>query len=102
MTKRHVAVSSEALADLDEIFEFVAQDSPRLALHLVSQLEEAALDLGDSALHDQVAIERPAASVRRRVVGSYNILFWVAEDTVGVLRFLYGKRRIDLAGEADD
>lgn len=99
MKKRHVAVSAEALSDLDEIFEFLAKDSPGLALRVVGQLEEAALDLRDTALHYQIVAERPDAPVRRRVVGSYNILFWVTEDSVGVLRFLHGKRRIVLDRE---
>ncbi len=65
--KRHVAVSAEALADLDEIFEFLAKDSPRLALRLVGQLEEAARDLRETALHYQIVAERPDGPVRRRV-----------------------------------
>ena len=88
MKKRRVALSAEALADLDEIFEFLAEDSPRLALRLVGQLEGAALDLSETGLH-QVVAQRPDGAVHRRVVGSYNILFWVTEDTVGVLRFLH-------------
>jgi toxin ParE1/3/4 len=101
MKKRRVAVSAEALADLDEIFEYLAKDSPRLALRLVGQLEEAALDLSETGPHHQVVAQRPDGPVRRRVVGSYNILFWVTEDAVGVLRFLHGRRRIIPGGEVD-
>ena len=89
MKKRRVALSADALADLDEIFEFLAKDSPRLALRLVGQLEGAALDLSETGPHYQVVAQRPDGAVPRRVVGSYNILFWVTEDTVGVLRFLH-------------
>lgn len=101
MKKRRVAVSPEALADLEEIFEFLAEDSPALAFRVAEHLEAAALELSETALHYQIVVERPEAPVRRRVVGSYNILFWVTEDTVGVLRFLHGRRRLLLEGDAD-
>lgn len=70
-------------------------------MRLVGQLEEAARDLRETALHYQIVAERPDGPVRRRVVGSYNILFWVTDDTVGVLRYLHGKRRVMLGGEVD-
>ena len=102
MNKRHVAVSAEALADLDDIFEFLAKGSPRLALHFVEQLEQAALDLSDTGLHYQTCRGAArAAPVRRKVVGSYNILFVGHRRQVGVLRFLHGKRGVLPGGEAN-
>lgn len=94
MNKRRVAVSAEALRDLGDIFEHIAEDSPVTARRVVEKLEDAALDLADNALHYQVILERSGVPVRRKVVGSYNILFWATEGSVGVLRFLHGKQRI--------
>jgi plasmid stabilization system protein ParE len=101
MKKRHVVVSAEALADLDAIFKFLSEDSPAVALRIVGKLEEAAADLQTTALHYPIVAQRSDVPVHRRVVGSYNILFWVSEDTVGVLRFLHGKRRIFTDSEAN-
>ena len=101
MKKRHVVVSAEALADLDATFKFISEDSPVAALRIVGKLEEAAADLRTTALHYPIVVQRSGVPVRRRVVGFYNILFWVTEDTVGVLRFLHGKRRIFTDSEAN-
>jgi plasmid stabilization system protein ParE len=77
MKKRHVVVSAEALADLDATFKFLSEDSPALALRIAGKLEEAAADLRTTALHYPIVVQRSDVPVRRRVVGSYNILFWV-------------------------
>jgi plasmid stabilization system protein ParE len=97
MTKRRVALAAEAEADLDDIFRYVAEDSRSAAFRLVDRLETAALDLSESALHYPIIRYRGDVAVRRRVVGTYNILFSIIDDSIEVLHILHGKRNIESA-----
>jgi len=42
----HVVITAEAETDLEDIFDYIAQDSPRLAGEFVRQLREKALRIG--------------------------------------------------------
>lgn len=90
--RRRVVIAAEANNDLGEILAFVAQDSPRAAVRLVAQLADAAEGLALSALHYPVVLARRDMLIRRRVVGSYNMLFEVADDAVRVARIVHGSR----------
>ncbi len=101
--KRRVAIAAEAQDDLVSIFNYVAEDSRRMALLLVDRLEAAALDLSETALQYPIVRQRGEVAVRRRVVGTYNVLFSLIDDHVEVLHILHGKRSIDVAlNPADD
>lgn len=95
--KRRVAIAAKAQGDLAGIFEYVAEDSRRMALRLLDRLEAAAFELADTALHYPVVRRRGDVLVRRRVVGTYNILYSLIDDQVEVLHVLHGKRSIDAA-----
>ena len=90
--RRRVVIAAEAINDLSDILAFVAQDSPRAAVRLVAQLADAAEGLALSAFHYPVVLARRDMLIRRRVVGSYNMLFEVADDAVRVARIVHGSR----------
>jgi plasmid stabilization system protein ParE len=100
--KRRVQIAAKAQNDLTAIFYYVAADSRRMALRLIDKLESAAFGLAETALHYPVVRHRAGIPVRRRVVGTYNILYSLADDQVEVLHVLHGKRSIDLALNPSD
>lgn len=90
---RRVVLSDEATADLEDILDYLAAEvSVSMALQVIDRLEEAAIDLADSALRHPLLVNREEAGIRRRVVRSYNIFYMLDADIVRVLHILHGAR----------
>jgi toxin ParE1/3/4 len=87
-------VSPLARADLDEIWQYVAQDNPPAADRLLAAFYERFLLLAKQPLLGQVRDElRPG--VRSFAAGNYVIYYQVAEDRIRVVRVLHGSRDVE-------
>ena len=85
-----------ALADLEENFAYIAQDSPSAAKRLVARVENAAKRIAESPYIGE-ATSRPR--FRRWPVGNYLIVYEVAEDEVIIHYVRHGARRRPWEGE---
>ena len=94
MKKRRVVVTAEAVRDLEEIDAYVSADSPRPAMLLILRLRRAVDELDVAALHYPVIMQRGDDPVRRRAVGSYNIIYWLTEDTVEIVHVVHSARNL--------
>lgn len=83
-----VSLTTPAKADLVEVGDWIAKDSPANALRFVDKLSEACVDLG--ALPERYPIHEPSG-VRRRPIGAYLILYRVTDD-VQILRIIHAAR----------
>jgi toxin ParE1/3/4 len=79
-----------ALADLDEIFAYVAADSRDAAARLVARIEEVAAKIAASP-HMGEATRK--FGFRRFPVGNYLIVYEVAADEVIIHYVRHGARR---------
>ena len=87
-------VSPLARADLDEIWQYVAQDNPPAADRLLAAFYERFLLLAKQPLLGQVRDElRPG--VRSFSARNYVIYYQVAEDRIRVVRVLHGSRDVE-------
>lgn len=87
-----VVLSAEALGDLEQIGDYIAQDNPDRARSFVAELLGKARDLGDMQ-HAFPIIPRYAhLGVRRRVHGNYLIFYRVEDACVTVIHVLHGAR----------
>ena len=87
-------VSPRARADLDEIWDYVAEDSPSAADRLLATFEEKLLLLAKQPLLGQSRDElRPG--IRSFVVGRYVVYYQLADDRIRVVRVLHGARDVD-------
>jgi plasmid stabilization system protein ParE len=86
-----VVIISDAEADLDDIFEFVAADNAVAALRLVGKLRAKALRIGDAP---RAYVVRPdyGNDMRCAFYQSYTILFQIIRSQVEVLHFAHGAR----------
>ena len=90
-------VSPSAQRDLNEIAEWILEDSPRRAVRTIRELR-AAFD--SIAQHPMLYRLRPdiGAEVRLSTVGHHVILFWIDGDSNGdIVRFervVYGSRNL--------
>jgi toxin ParE1/3/4 len=92
---RRLLISERAVADLEEIAEYIARDNSRRAATFVSELEAkcAAISLAPETYPTR---EKLAPGLRMAVHGRYLIFFrdLSGEDTVRVERILHGARNI--------
>jgi plasmid stabilization system protein ParE len=77
--------------DLEEIAEYIAQDSPR---HAVRMLHVLRVRMKEIAKHPEVYRLRPelGAEARLAAAGNYVILFRIRQNTVRIERVVHGNR----------
>ena len=88
-----VLFSPQAEADLEEIGDFIAQDSPLRALSFVQELRQHALNIGTTP---QAFRARPelGEGLRGAVRGNYLLFYTHDHDTVRIQRIMHGSRDI--------
>ncbi|WP_096787436.1 type II toxin-antitoxin system RelE/ParE family toxin [Rhodobacter sp. CZR27] len=77
-----------AAADLQEIADFIALDSPQAALRWLDGLEERFELLGDMP---GTGVQRP--DLRLLPVGRYLVLYWAVDGDAEIVRVLHGARQ---------
>lgn len=85
-----------ALADLDEIFAYIAADNPKAAARLVARIEEVAKRIADNPYIGEATRK---SAFRRFPVGQYLIVYEVGRDEVIVHYVRHGARRRPWEGE---
>ncbi len=77
--------------DLDQIAEYIAQDSPR---HAVRMLRLLRARMKEIARNPKIYRLRPeiGAEARLAVLGNYVILFRIRQNTVRIERVVHGSR----------
>lgn len=85
-----------ALADLEEIFAYIAQDNPQAAARLVARIEEAATRIAQTPYMGEVTRN---SRFRRFPVGNYLIVYEVDEAEVIIHYVRHGARRRSWEGE---
>ena len=89
-----LVLAAEALADLEEIWQYIADDSPDAADRIVDEILEAC-----DKLRSSPEIGRPredlGTGLRSWPVRNYIIFYRFGGDTVGVARVLHGARDIE-------
>jgi toxin ParE1/3/4 len=85
-----------ALVDLDEIFSYIAADSPAAAARLVARVEDAARRIAATPYMGQVTRN---VRFRRFPVGNYLIVYEVGTDEVIIHYVRHGARRRPWEGE---
>ena len=78
-------------ADLEEIVDYIAQDSPRQAARLLRLLRSRMKEI---AKQPQIYRLRPelGAEARSATVGNYVILFRIRQNAVRIERVVHGNR----------
>jgi len=84
-------LSSFVPGDLEEIAEYIAQDSPRHAVRMLGLLRKRMKEI---AKQPQIYRVRPdlGAEARLATVGNYVILFRIRQNAVRIERVVHGGR----------
>lgn len=89
---RYVVYSEESLADLEDIWEFVAGGGEEAASRLVQALVDHCQRLAQFPFSHPVLSGFPYPDVRRAVLRPWVILYQVRDTHVEVLRVVFGGR----------
>ncbi|MBS0526037.1 MAG: type II toxin-antitoxin system RelE/ParE family toxin [Proteobacteria bacterium] len=87
-----VVLSRNAERDLEEIGDWIAQDSPGRAVSFVAELREACRALGSNSRGHPLVDQARDPMLRRKVFGNYLIFYDVGADAVEILHILHGAR----------
>jgi len=84
----------EAQNDLDEIWWFIAQDSPDNADKLLDRIQDSCLTLAD---FPKMGVSRNEIknSLRSQTIGNYLIFYFPLEDGIDIIRVIHGSRDMD-------
>ena len=85
-----------ALADLDEIFAYIAQDNREAATRLVARIEQVVARIAETPFMGEATRK---TSFRRFPVGNYLIVYEVGEDEVVIHYVRHGARQRPWEGE---
>ena len=85
-----------ALADLEEIFSYIAHDNPRAAARLVTRIEQVAVLITEQPYIGTVTRK---SNFRRFPVGNYLIVYEIGLDEVIIQYVRHGARRRPWEGE---
>jgi plasmid stabilization system protein ParE len=89
-----VRFSLAALADLDEIVEYIAHDSPDAAERFVGRLRTATGRLRDFPQMGRIVPERSDPDLREVLFRDYRIVYKTHGPIVGVVAVVHGARGI--------
>jgi len=90
-----VVITADALADLEQIGDYIDRNNPERARTFVAELVAKARSLADSPEAFPLVPRYAGYGVRRRVQGAYLIFYRVEESRVAVLHILHGARDYD-------
>ncbi len=84
----------EAQNDLDEIWWFIAQDSPDNADKFLDRIQDSCLTLAD---FPKMGVSRNEIknSLRSQPIGNYLIFYFPIEDGIDIIRIIHGSRDIE-------
>ena len=81
-----------ALADLEAVFQFLNERSPRGARNVLRAIHDA---IAEIAAHPMAAPQTSDPGIRVKILGRYRykIFYSVADDTVDIIHIRHGARR---------
>jgi toxin ParE1/3/4 len=90
--RRAVVWADSARRALEEVLEYVAQDSRDRAVTLLSRVLETAATLDTLANRGRVVPELNKPDIRELLVFDYRLQYQVLDEQVVVIAFLHGAR----------
>ena len=89
---RTIVWSEPAWHDLEQVADYIAQDSLHYAATFVREVRDAARSLATFAERGRIVPELNDPAVRELLVGRYRLMYRVAPSTVQIVAFVHGAR----------
>jgi len=88
-------IRPEAKIDLDDIWFYIAQDSPNNADRFLNQIQETSLSLANFP-HMGTMRNELKANLRSHPIGNYLIFYFPLENGIDIVRVLHRSRNIGI------
>lgn len=94
---QRIVWTRKALADLREIHDYIARDSPRYARIQVERIQNAALNIGRFPEIGRILPEFPDGPWREILTGNYRVIYrWDSESKRGlILAVVHGRQLLN-------
>lgn len=89
-----VVWSAQALRDLENIRDYIAQDSPTYARSFVGRLLQTTRHLPQFPLSGRAMPEANDPDIREVIYRSYRLVYRVRRDTVEIVMVTHGSRNL--------
>jgi addiction module RelE/StbE family toxin len=87
--------SSKAENDLNEIIDYIAQDSLEYALSFYEQVREKVENLIQFPRMGRIVPELDEPNIRELILRNYRIIYRILEKEVQIVRLFHGSRIMD-------
>ncbi|MGZ5871835.1 MAG: type II toxin-antitoxin system RelE/ParE family toxin [Bradyrhizobium sp.] len=87
-----IVVTAQAESDLEQIANYIAEQSVEIALNFVRELREECESLADAPRGYPLVPRHEHLGIRRRPFGNYLIFYRVSPGAVEVVHILHGAR----------
>lgn len=88
--------TSAAVADLDAIASWIAQDNPSRALGFVKELRAACFEIVDFPKSYPLVPRYAEFKIHKKAHGNYLIFYQIGMDAVEIIHILHGARDYEL------
>ncbi len=88
-------IRPEAKIDLDDIWFYIAQDSPNNADRFLNQIQETSLSLANFP-HLGTIRNELKANLRSHPIGNYLIFYFPLENGIDIVRVIHQSRNIGI------
>lgn len=92
---RRVRWADRAVADLEEIASYIAEDSPAAATRVVRRLRKAALSLAELSGRGRQVLELDLPDLRELLHGDYRLIYKIEREAILILFVVHGSRDLN-------
>jgi toxin ParE1/3/4 len=86
--------TNTAEGHLDAIFNYIAQNSPEYAKHIVDRITRRSQQIAEYPLSGRRVSEYDFNQIREMIEGPYRIIYHIKSDQVDVLAVIHGAMNI--------
>lgn len=92
-----IVITDSALSDLEDIENYISQDSPAIARKFISRIFDKIDQLYTYPLSGKPIPELKNNSIRELFINKYRIVYQIVDDNrINILRIVHGARLLDI------
>jgi toxin ParE1/3/4 len=94
--KMNLVLTETAFADLEDIENYIAQDSPTIARRFILKIFDKMDQLPEYPLSGKPVPEIGDNDIRELLLNNYRIIYQLKDDNINILRIVHGARLLDI------
>ena len=91
-----IVITETAYADLEDIENYISQDSPTIARRFIMRIFDKIDQLYEYPYSGKPVSEFNDSTIKELLLNKYRIIYQIDEDTINILRVIHGARLLDI------